>query len=229
MIAALDFDGVIIDSAYECILTANTAYQLPVNGIIPDRLATPPDHIAEQFLTKRYMVSFAGEYWLLLYCLYEGIDISNVETFQFLSKRQPVRIEDFEEKFFAVRHHVIGVNPEYWLGLHGASMTSSPWVGRGMGPCRGHVYRVYEGNASIKNLLDHFGVDIEQDRIIGLATKLDRNLTDFALVDGHLPQLLSVAKLSVSTSYWTAWGYWNCDPAGVPQGIYICNNLSEIF
>ena len=241
MIVVLDFDGVIIDSAYECMLMANTTYLLNDERIIPDRLIVPPDHIADQFLANRYKVRFAGEYWLLLHYLYEGINIPDVKTFQTVAERHMAVIMGFEKKFFKVRRRVFRKNPDYWFGLHRLyDEFSLYWQ-----ELRERVEDVYivsmKDSVSIKTLLDHFGIRVQQNKIFGregglfkneilidLAVKLGRDLSEFMFMDDHLPQLKSVASLGVSC-YWASWGYWKCDSSEIPVNIHVCDNLNKIM
>lgn len=239
MILVLDFDGVIVDSAYECMLVANTAYHTTNKRLLPDRLLLPVDDLASEFLQKRYFVRIAGEYWLLWHCLYNEIDIVDQTDFKELIPQYKNQITAFEKQFYAIRSHVMKTDANYWFGLHRLfDEFNIGW--EAVSRFFNDVYVASMKNKkSIAQLLCFLDIDMNPQKIMGrefgsdkkdiialISEKTGHQMTDIIFVDDHYDQLRTVSTLGVKCCL-AEWGYWSNNPADIESPVQTISNLNE--
>ena len=80
-VIALDFDGVICDSAAECVVSAYGAF-LEAKGEEFDPLASPvPDYFRDGFYRMRPLIRDGRDYLMILYLLDLGVPMSDQKDF----------------------------------------------------------------------------------------------------------------------------------------------------
>ena len=80
-VIALDFDGVICDSAAECVVSAYGAF-LEAKGEEFDPLASPvPDYFRDGFHRMRPLIRDGRDYLMILYLLDLGVPMSDQRDF----------------------------------------------------------------------------------------------------------------------------------------------------
>ena len=232
MIVALDFDGVIVDSAYECLLTTYAAWK-------GDRAAVPDAAFEQRFLADRYLVRFAGEYAILAYCVENGLPLSDREAFRKIGEDAGLDLPEFERRFFAARAEIVAADPAAWMDLHRVY----PEFSSGWDALRAEAEDVFivsvKDGSSIARLLGHFGIAVPPERILGrergahkpevlsgLARELHRNMEAFVFLDDYLPQVEEMAGLGPAC-FWAKWGYWPSRDA-VPEKVRPCWSLMDV-
>jgi len=96
-----DFDGVIIDSIDECLLTSYNAYlqyQGISNGFI-ETLEDIPKYYREEFYRARKYVRPAGEFFVLYKAVSDNIKIDSYGIFRKLLENNSGVITDFQKLF----------------------------------------------------------------------------------------------------------------------------------
>lgn len=242
MILALDFDGVIMDSAYECLITSSAAYEAEYTGLLaPVAVPVPESAFVRSFLKKRHLVRFAGEYWLLLHCLHTGLDPVDEQSFRAVAMQHEETVRRFEKLFFETRRVLVDSDYEAWLNLHRVY----PEFSSGWDAVRERAEDVYvvsmKDRRSIAQLLSHYDIQVPEDHIAGreaglhksemlgsLAVELGRDVSEFVFLDDHVPQLAEVSCTGVCCC-WAAWGYSNNQATEIPAGIRICRELKDVL
>ncbi|MBX3154702.1 MAG: HAD family hydrolase [Deltaproteobacteria bacterium] len=103
-----DFDGVLFDTARECLAIAYAA----VHG---DR-ATPPPDVATAFLRHRYWVGPPWQYAVLLDCIAGGELPASTAAFLAICARRERELAGFTETYFAARGR-LAADRARWLAL----------------------------------------------------------------------------------------------------------------
>jgi phosphoglycolate phosphatase-like HAD superfamily hydrolase len=97
-----DFDGVLFDTARECLETAfATARERP--GSRWRDCDVPPPDVAERFLANRHWVGPPWQYAVLLDCLATGEMPATTAEFVALAKRREAELASFTDDYFATR------------------------------------------------------------------------------------------------------------------------------
>jgi len=242
VIYALDFDGVICDSAYECLVTSREAFPhfcQELNLPVP-RTDMPDDALAEHFCRLRYMARTAGEFWLILDRLYRGQTHIDPNGFERQARRNETKNALFEKNFFATRADHMSRDYGGWLGLHRLyPQFTDFWQ------ALGHPDRVVivtsKNQAPVRALLDHFQLDLGDDVIFAREAGLHKDEkiraaaslkgTDpqyLLFVDDHLGNLQTVQPTG-SPCYLALWGYCPPDLEEMPPGIVGLENLTELL
>ncbi|MCW5800906.1 MAG: HAD family hydrolase [Deltaproteobacteria bacterium] len=90
-----DFDGVLFDTARECLAVAYAA----VHGLA----AEPPPEVAERFLANRHWVGPPWQYALLLECIERGELPRTTSEFLTRAELRRAELEGFTASYFAAR------------------------------------------------------------------------------------------------------------------------------
>jgi phosphoglycolate phosphatase-like HAD superfamily hydrolase len=94
-LCVFDFDGVLFDSAHECLEVAYRTYR--------GRDESPPRELAERFARSRYLVGPPWQYAVLLRCLDEGALPSSTAAFLELAASRKAELAGFTDAYFAQR------------------------------------------------------------------------------------------------------------------------------
>ena len=126
-ILALDFDGVICDSAGECLFTSYS-YYAPIAGLpSAPGLDEIPEGLRKKFYRIRPFIQDGKDYMLILYFITNGIPIEGQEDFDQSSRDHLDRVcqevgaadaKQLEELFQRKRREIRTRNETAWLGLN---------------------------------------------------------------------------------------------------------------
>lgn len=213
-----DFDGVIIDSMQECLLTSYNAFLSFGNSEAQSvSLTAIPASVSEHFFKFRKYVRPAGEYYLMHQSLVESEDIATPEAYQRYVKLKKDKISAFQPLFFQQRNSFRQENEQEWLELHQVYP---------------HIFGAWErlqmdykfivvsnkDKRSIKMLLDHFhlgpvseiyGSDFSNNKyeiIQHLIKSKHLSHADVVFVDDHAGHLRDVQPLGVKLGF-ANWGF----------------------
>jgi len=113
-----DFDGVLFDTARECLAIAYAAVRK-----LPDasferwrRRETPPDDVAAQFLSNRHWVGPPWQYAVLLECIATARLPSSTAGFLTIANARKAELESFTELYFATRGE-LSQDVERWCSV----------------------------------------------------------------------------------------------------------------
>ena len=80
-VVALDFDGVICDSAAECVVSAYGAYVEAKGEVFDPMESVVPDYFRDGFYRLRPLIRDGRDYVMILYLLDLGVAIEDQEDF----------------------------------------------------------------------------------------------------------------------------------------------------
>ncbi len=217
---ALDFDGVICDSAVETGLTGwKVARQLWTD--MPEQL---PPALLDDFRKVRPVMETGYEAALMMRCLYEGITPDKLlhhfdSLIRHLVRRDEINLERLKQRFGQTRDDWIAHNEAEWLArnplFEGVPETLRQWD-------ESQIYIITtKQERFVKKILRAHNVPFNHDHIFGLDRGLgkDQILTELRqrhsadpllFVEDRLPTLLNimaVPQLSTVTLYLADWGY----------------------
>ncbi len=115
-----DFDGVLFDTARECLQVAFGAIRsLPARWTFADawrELAAPPADLTATFAKHRYLVGPPWQYAVLLKCIADGNVPTETAAFLELASSLRGELESFTEAYFASRGE-LAKDEARWLAL----------------------------------------------------------------------------------------------------------------
>lgn len=230
-ILALDFDGVICDSAGECLFTSYS-YYAPIAGLAP---APHLDEISESLRKKFYrirpFIRDGKDYMLILYFITKGIPIEIQEDFDQGSLEHLNRVcqevgaadaKELEEFFQRQRRDIRARDETAWLGLNPLYRK----LEEGLLACQDLFDQIYvttskPTDAVVKILAHHriplpenhiYGYDkVQKDRGKNGHLNKVRELTKapfekIHLVDDQISHLKAARQLGANC-YHAGWGY----------------------
>lgn len=233
----LDFDGVICNSMYECMLVAYNAY-FDKHSVSIEML---PEDYREFFRMHRYLVRDPGEYFILVDQWMRGRALT-ASGFAEDVIAQLAEIKSFKTDFFVERRYLREKNIGAWIACNPLYQAFVDFL------CRDKTSKCIvttKDEESVNLILNAYGLTEEPIEIFGqraltiyggkrgaiieacarYATAPERAV----FVDDHLQHLLDVKEIGVNLRYAT-WGY--CDPGlsleHLPEGILplFIDNLS---
>ena len=230
-ILALDFDGVICDSAKECLVSSYAAFAAAKGLDYVPELAHVPERFRREFFRTRHFVRDGEDYLKSLYFIDRGVSIRSQEDFDSGSSALLAEISDFygvegdqglEAHFQRSRARVRERDERAWMDmnpLYGGMVDAL--AGR-----RGNLDSVYvttsKPTGPALTILQHHGAGIPEDRILG-KDKVTRTtgknghmarvqeLTSVPLerihfLDDQISHLKAASALGVKC-YLASWGY----------------------
>lgn len=220
-ILALDFDGVICDSAEEVLQTALGAW----SEISPDsRLQGEVESRAERRSAFERLVPLgnrAEDFGVALHILHSGLDVHTQKDYDRIRDHLGQDWLDlFHHEFYRTREHVRDTDPERWLGLHKTYPAFIEVLERHQTDTTLAVATAKDG-ASVRLLLMHFGIDrlfrddLILDKEMGvaktahlriLADRVGCELARITFVDDKLNHLEATAPLGVK-GVLAGWGH----------------------
>ncbi len=220
-VLALDFDGVICDSAEEVLQTALEAWsEVAPNSRLQTEVESRPESRAA-FERLVPLGNRAEDFGVALHVISNGLDVRTQEEYD--------RIRDglgtdwlghFHQLFYRTRHRLRNDDPECWLGYHRTYPTFIEVLERHQHHTTLAVVTAKDG-ASVRLLLKHFEIDrlfrdgLILDKETGvaktshlriLAGQLNCNPSQITFVDDKLNHLVSTASLGVR-GVLAAWGH----------------------
>lgn len=118
-IYVFDFDGVICDSTFECLITSWNAWQVITKKInFKFKVDDFSSEYTNSFIKLRPYVKGAGEFYLVHKSISENIDIKNqVEYNSFLEKNSK-KLDHFKKIMYEERNKIRKTNLTLWINLH---------------------------------------------------------------------------------------------------------------
>ncbi len=221
---ALDFDGVISDSAPEAFVVAQETYRelRPASGLdAPGREAAPAAALYAAFVEWMPLGNRAEDFAVSLDALAEGIAVLDQDEYDaYRSRFDPGFLADFHTRFYEVRHAFAARDPEAWRNC----MRPYPAIVDALRLSSGKpkmVIATAKDRLSVRRLLHDYGLDghFPDDRIfdkeVGVRKRahLERIREKFGcafeqlrFVDDKLNHLEDVASLGVECVL-ASWGY----------------------
>lgn len=233
-----DFDGVIIDSIDECLLTSYNAFLKYQNlsgefiWVLNDILIS---YRKEFYRTRKY-VRLAGEYYILHKAITNNISIDSYSTFKKLLRDNAEAVADFQNLFFSIRNKFRSNFPQYWLELHRPyPEIISQWY---------NLKKYFDfyivsnkDSKSISLILGNIGLSIRKNNMLGAdfssskrkiiehilsTTNITANRVFF--IDDNYQHLLDLSDMGIKL-FFACWGYGEIPDK--PNGNIISLNLDN--
>ncbi len=220
---ALDFDGVISDSAREAFVVAlrGLASLDPDCGLpTPDRAEDEPA-LYEAFVTLMPLGNRAEDFGVALRAIDAGeVPEDQVAYDAFFARQDPAWLQRFHTRFYEIRHAWAERDPETWLAEMAAYPEVIAWLRRRAGQAE-FAIATAKDRMSVGRLLERYGaadlfpaariLDKEAGRskrahLEALAERSGIGFADITFVDDKLNHLEAVRGLGVRTAL-AAWGY----------------------
>ena len=174
-VVALDFDGVVCNSAIECMFTAYVAYARAKGADVDPRLESIRESTRRQFFSMRPFIRDGKDYLLILYFIEKGIEINTQSGFD---RESAERMADacqsmgaggsaeLERLFQDTRRELRSRDEAAWL----ARNPPYDGVARGLAACRDQLDSVYvvtgKPTDAVIHILTHHGVALPADQIL---------------------------------------------------------------
>ena len=115
-----DFDGVIVNSIDECLLTSYNAFQkFENNGVsLTDDLSDIAPEYHKYFNLYRKFVRPAAEYYLLHRGYTDNIEIIDSKSYHELLILHKDKLPHYQKEFFNERNRLRFIDKEKWISLH---------------------------------------------------------------------------------------------------------------
>lgn len=216
---ALDFDGVISDSARECLTVACATWRLLEPGSALAR--REPDALWEPFLSLMPLGNRAEDFGIALHILERGLEVTSQEAYDAFRATLPAEwLREFHRRFYRERAALARADRAAWL----AAMRPYPEMVDLLPRLAGHVdlaIATAKDGATVRAVLEHHGLAhwFPEERVLDKETGRSkaRHLERLALetgvpfgriafVDDKLNHLDAVAPLGVRCLL-AAWGY----------------------
>ena len=230
-VIALDFDGVICDSAAECVVSAYGAYVQAKGEKFDPMESVAPDYFREGFYRLRPLIRDGRDYVMILYLLDLGVPIEDQEDFDHaLETRLPdlldiFGVEDGPGLEAAFQRYRVGFRGRDEMGW----MDRNPLYSGMLHALRqrdGDLSRVFVTTSKpshvAKGILEHNGFMLPEGHALGkdmVGTSPDKNVhmrlvteasgvgyEDIHFVDDQVAHLESAMRLGVNC-YLASYGY----------------------
>jgi len=211
-ILALDFDGVLWDSAGECFFIAREAWEA---------LEGPLPRISEAaFRRGRWLVRTGGEFGLILWLLREDperdLEAYSTAAFESLAQAQGAFLRRFEVEFYTRRERFRNQDPQAWQALQSPHPAMSAEWAAVAESFREVVVCTTKNEAAIRALLGSAGLQLpvlarefsvdKRDQMAFLAATRDVPASQILFVDDLLRNLEPVGEMGVRVAL-AGWGY----------------------
>ena len=220
---ALDFDGVISDSAREafvvalrCLASLDPTRALPT----PDRALDEPD-LYEAFVALMPLGNRAEDFGVALCAIDAGEEPGDQAAYDaFFARQDPAWLRRFHERFYEIRHDWAERDPDTWLGEMAAYPEVIAWLRRRAGQSE-FAIATAKDRISVGRLLERYGaadlfpeariLDKEAGRskrahLEALSERTGIGFAETTFIDDKLNHLEAVRDLGVRTAL-AAWGY----------------------
>jgi phosphoglycolate phosphatase-like HAD superfamily hydrolase len=112
----LDFDGVICDSALECLVSSWLAYHVNYGGSRPDRVSVS---LKRDFFSLRPFIRSGEDYVLIHELLQRQRTVGNQQDFDsFVEEAGPHKMIKYKKLFYEAREDLMRQDRSYWLALN---------------------------------------------------------------------------------------------------------------
>ena len=239
-----DFDGVIVNSIDECLLTSYNAFQkFENNGVsLTDDLSDIALEYHKYFNLYRKFVRPAAEYYLLHRAYIDNIEIIDSKSYHELLILHKDKLPHYQKEFFNERKRLRSVNREKWINLHR--------VYKHLADCWNNLSCIFnifivsnKDKVSIILLMNHFNLPVNENQIFGAENGNDKSIIttniinensadpdNVYFIDDNLDNLINVKKIGIKL-YLAMWGYGNPDENedSTIKGIYHDNILQSLI
>ncbi|MEY4718685.1 MAG: hypothetical protein RL563_1303 [Pseudomonadota bacterium] len=243
LIYALDFDGVICDSAIETALSGWKA----ARQIWPDMAQEAPTERVEQFRQVRPIIETGYEAILTLRLLEQGKSLSKIyrehkTDFEKLMHEADVTSDELKTLFGETRDRWIAEDQQQWVAKNPLYSGIAEKL-RGLGNTTWYVITTKQ-ERFVKEILKSHGISLTDDRLFGLDRKLSKvevlqellpqhpNQT-LCFVEDRLPTLIKVAEeaaLKPIKLVFALWGYnTDDDKAQARHHGFSCQTLENFL
>ena len=214
-----DFDGVVVDSIDECLLTSYNAFlQHQDNKEFVANLDNIPEKVAKEFNRIRKYVRAPRGYFIIHNAIQEAKNIDSINSFEdyFASHKNEIGI--YEDTFYSMRNKLQNKNPQYWMSLHRVY----PWVKDSWDLLSNYFEYFIVSNKdahSISLILQNACMAINDDHIFGKEfniekMKIVKHILEFFkiekdsayFIDDNSLNLAEVSKLGIRM-FFASWGY----------------------
>ena len=220
-VLALDFDGVICDSAGEVLQTALGAWSTIFPGSQLQSLMEEGPEIKGAFNRLVPLGNRAEDFGVALHILENDLEIHGQEAYDRIrTTLGPRWLERFHQEFYRARERLRTENPERWFGLHRTYPLFIDALRRHQQDATYSIITAKDGG-SVRRLLKHFAIDhlfpadLILDKETGIAKtanleilldRLECNPPHITFVDDKLNHLVTTASLGVR-GVLAAWGH----------------------
>ncbi|HGM5289033.1 hypothetical protein I5Q17_21730 [Serratia ureilytica] len=212
MLLALDFDGVVVDGADECLLVAwNAFHGRGLENFNPHGLLDIPKAFVERFRSLRSHVRHDGHFIVPFFA-----NAAHISSHNFTGIYESIPLgtrEEFRRSFVEYRSQVRTLFPGFWAELH------RPLIDiRDIFQLR-HEIRIVSGkdSESISMILQLFGQSLPASAIHGRMTSKVEVLSQIknealalgmrmAFIDDNIENIIEAKQLGI-TCHWPDWGY----------------------
>jgi phosphoglycolate phosphatase-like HAD superfamily hydrolase len=217
-----DFDGVLFDTARECLAVAfATARRWP--GFEAWRqLESPPDSVAERFLANRHWVGPPWQYAVLLDCILRDALPTGTDGFLAVARPRQGELAEFTDRYFATRTE-LSRDVARWCAVIRPYAPATAALAQSHAAGKAAILSTRD-ELSIRKILAHFlgpdHADIEQLPRAGtkekwqLLTELaDRRrlpLKDVFFVDDYVHHALPAHRAGIA-AHLALWGYLSAE------------------
>lgn len=215
----VDFDGVICDSRFECMITSYVAYHKLFNGDdFPFDASTIAANARAQFIQYRYLARTAREFALLWDLINAPSEINADKWLSAHTNADKSRLSLFHEAFYAARYQWMEIDISGWLKVHQFYPEVKSVLIRWLAQDRVHIVSSKDSR-SILALLHHQHIEVPES-LVGGCESGDKNEhfrrlceateRDMAFIDDNLENLIT-AKENGIKPYLASWGYTSTD------------------
>ena len=217
---ALDFDGVLCDSAKECLINSYNSYNIAEqkNTEKSYSMEMIDSREVELFLKFRPLVRIAREYYPLWYLISKNQPIDPSMNIQEQIRIPEKKLDAFNTIFFQQRREWMKKDEFSWLyfnplypGIKKVLLELIKYE---------NTYIVSSKNApAINSILKHNQIDFPTDNIWGSDSDLDKpdifrklkeknaiSYSDIIFLDDNIENLMKAKELGISV-FWASWGY----------------------
>jgi phosphoglycolate phosphatase-like HAD superfamily hydrolase len=220
---ALDFDGVICDSAREVFQVGLRAYAelQPDSPIAANADGESREAVRNSFARLTPLGNRAEDFGLALRAIDEGIEIRDQAEYDaYFGSQDPAWLQAFHAEFYRQRVVLREAGLDAWLRLHSAYESFDSVLARLARRLRLAVVTAKD-RSSVRLLLEHFGIadlfppEVILDKDVGiaktehmrvLAERLDLGFAEITFVDDKVNHLQTVAALGVRVVL-AGWGF----------------------
>ena len=218
---ALDFDGVISDSAPEAFVVAVRAFreEFPDGGI--DAEGEADEALFARFLDIMPLGNRAEDYGVALSAIGRGIELADQDAYDaFYATLDRARLKSFHKRFYKVRHAWTEADPAGWFARIQPYSEMPAWIARRSGDVQLAVATAKD-KRSVTRLLERYGIaehfgdgwvhDKEtgvskQAHIVAIAERAGCPASEVVFIDDKVNHLVDVAETGARCVL-AGWGY----------------------
>lgn len=220
-VLALDFDGVVVDSAGEVFQTALGAWDRlnPASSLARDLEQSPERRLAFDRLVP--LGNRAEDFGVALHILEHGLNVEDQPTYDRIRKDLgPVWLDRYHQTFYDIRTRNRDESPTSWFAAH---HLFTPFVDVLRRRREHSIYAIVtaKDGRSVRRLLEHFGIsdlvpdalildkdlgEAKSTHLIELQRRIEVPLSTVTFIDDKLNHLERTAPLGVR-GVLAAWGH----------------------